>query len=227
MPDARAVLELWDRCEREHPVDRVLTILAAFTAAPRSTLASLPVHRRDALLLSSRILAFGTHLEGIAICPACGCKVDASMSLPNVPATLGEDGGTIKLNGELVPFRMPDSRDLAEVARVPDPISARKVLLARCQLTGPSEETVESAIDQELAHLYDASAVELTMECPECRHNFMVPVDIALFLWDELIGYATSLVDEVDALATRYGWAEADILAMPESRRRFYLERYA
>ena len=52
------------------------------------------------------------------------------------------------------------------------------------------------------------------------RFNF----DIATVLWTELAGLARSLIEEVDALASAYGWSEREILALSGRRRRAYLE---
>jgi hypothetical protein len=227
MPDAPAIVALWERAAGEHPIDRALSILAAFTRQPRDVLASLPVHRRDGLLVSSRVAAFGTYLEGTGHCPKCDCKVDASLHLPAMTAVPLEDGGVATLDGQEVSFRVPDSHDLADASRASDPTEARQRLLSRCHVSGPRHDGVEQLIEQELARLCDAASVELTMPCPQCGHEFVVPVDVSRFLWEEITDCALRLLDEVDALAVRYGWAEADILAMSERRRRLYLERYS
>ncbi len=225
MPDAQTVLGLWERAEREHPIDRALSILSVFTCQARSTLARLPIHRLDSLLLASRVLAFGTRLEGVAICPACGCKIDASVDLSPLAPIPTEDGGTIDVGDQAVSFRIPDSRDLAEAVLVADLGSAESILLERCQLTGPASATAAQAIDAEIERLCDAASLELRMACPQCQNEFVASVDIGHFFWEELVSYAGRLIEDVDVLAARYGWAEADILAMPERRRLRYLER--
>jgi hypothetical protein len=239
MPNARTLLALWDEAEREHPIDVALSMLTAFTGEPRGKLASLPIHRRDALLLASRIAAFGNVLEGVATCQACGGKIDASLNLASPPAISAEEGGpgtadvdpgtadvsSVEVCGRMVSFRVPNSLDLAEAARASGPSEAEKILLARCQLSGVADDAAALAINEEIERLCDSASLELQMDCPHCQRDVVVPVDIALFFWQELVSLAASLIDEVDALALRYGWAEADILAMPERRRRRYLER--
>jgi len=224
MPDARAVLDLWDRAVREHPIDRDLSLLEAFTTENRETLAELPVHRRDALLLASRVAAFGASLDGVASCPGCACRVDVSLTIPGHLAIPEEDGGEIEVEGNRVSYRVPNSRDLAEAACASDVVSAAETLLSRCQLAGPRDECVARAIDGEIARLCDASSLELGMACPQCHREFLVPVDIGRFLWQEMATYAQRLLGEVDALASRYGWLETDVLAMSEQRRKRYLE---
>jgi hypothetical protein len=228
--EAEAVLSLWERAELEHPIDRVLSILSAFTGYKRDNLVALPIHRRDALLLSSRVAAFGSRLDGVAACAACGSKIDVSFELPDVSDVVLEDEGLAKVDDRVVRVRVPNSGDLAAVAHVHDPVAAERLLLLRCQ----SESTMDGAdmdgaavraIEQELERLCDATWLELKVACPECNATFIVPVDIGRFLWTEIAAYAAGLVEDVHTLAAHYGWSERAILALPERRRRRYLER--
>jgi hypothetical protein len=228
--EADAVLKLWERAEREHPIDRVLSILSAFTARERGNLIEMPIHRRDALLLSSRVAAFGNRLDGVAACAACGCKIDVSFDLPDASAMVLEDEGLVEVDGRAVRVRVPDSGDLAAVAHLRDPVAAARLLLVRCQ----SESTMDGAamdgaamqaLEQELERLCDATWLELRVACPDCDATFIVPVDIGRFFWTEIAAYAAGLIEDVHALAALYGWSESAILALPERRRRRYLER--
>ncbi len=225
MPDAQTVLGLWERGEREHPLDRTLSLLAAFTSLTRGQLAALPIHRRDALLLASRVAAFGNTLDGIAICRACACRIEVAFELPDISGVVLEDRGAVATDGGNVTFRVPDSHDLAAAARVADPAAGADLLADRCRLGGPQDAAAKRAVDDELARLCDATSLELKLTCPECANEVVAPVDIGRFFWEELSGYAERLIDDVRVLAAHFGWAEADILAMPERRRRRYLER--
>lgn len=225
LPNAQTLLGLWERGEREHPVDRMLSILAAFTRLSRSQLAALPIHRRDALLLASRIAAFGNALDGVTTCQACGCRVEVAFELPDLAAVAFEDRGTIDTAGGAVTFRVPDSRDLAAALQSADAAAGLDLLADRCRLSGPADAAARSAMTGAIERLCDAASLELKLACPECRNEFVVPVDIGRFVWDELSAAAEQLIDDVSLLAARFGWAEADILAMPERRRSRYLER--
>jgi hypothetical protein len=48
------------------------------------------------------------------------------------------------------------------------------------------------------------------------------PVDL---VWREFAALARRLEDEVHVLASAYGWTESEILALPDSRRRRYVDR--
>ena len=51
-----------------------------------------------------------------------------------------------------------------------------------------------------------------------------MPLDVAAFFWTELNAWAVRLLREIHALASAYGWREADILALSPKRRDLYLE---
>ncbi len=58
---------------------------------------------------------------------------------------------------------------------------------------------------------------------PQCPHRWPVTLDIASFFWNEIAVQAKRLCHEVHVLARAYAWREADILAMSERRRQYYL----
>ncbi|MFD1561258.1 hypothetical protein ACFSHT_37400 [Paraburkholderia silviterrae] len=260
LPDSQTLLALWERGEREHPIDRALSILEAFTGEPRDALAWLALRRRDELLIASRVAAFGPLVEGVAECEACACKLDTSVDLSaraSVSAADGEiDRGTVEVAGRTIAFRLPDSHDLASIADCAEPRAAARTLIARCiehsgaravdaaldgaasdgpgdgpgddlrdSVTGNLSDAVTDAVADAIERLSDASSIELAMTCPDCGHALRFAVDIGEFLWDELSARAQHLIDDVDALASAYGWSEAAILALPDARRRRYLER--
>ncbi len=62
------------------------------------------------------------------------------------------------------------------------------------------------------------------LSCPACGHGWLTPLDAPGYLWREIETQARRLLHEVHALASAYGWREADILAMTARRRWAYLE---
>lgn len=224
MPSASALLEAWEAGEREHAIDRALTILGAFSGERREALAELGVHQRDALLVASRILAFGTRLAGVAECSACGCEVEVELEL-SVPAGFLEPTGTIELEGRTIAFRVPNSYDLAAAAACEDAAAGERRLQSRCVGADTSLDAGErAAVDDAIGALCAPTTIEVAAQCPGCAAAFGPPVDILTIVWSEIATYARRLLDDVDALALRYGWSERDILALPDIRRRRYLE---
>ena len=51
------------------------------------------------------------------------------------------------------------------------------------------------------------------------------PVHLTRLVIAELVRDAATLPEEVDLIAQAYHWTEADILALPRSRRQAYAER--
>ncbi|WP_429334520.1 hypothetical protein [Paraburkholderia sp. 35.1] len=232
VPDGERLFAVWERAEREHPLDRALSILEAFTHAPRATLAALSIQRRDELLIASRIAAFGARLDGVGQCEVCACKTDITVDLGQCGRADAREHGTVTVGGRTVGFRVPNSYDLAAIARCDEPQMAARALIERCRLPDSAAPLSEDklavplaeAIGDGIERLCDGVSIELAMDCPECGGASVLAVDIGEFLWDELSASARRLIEDVDALASAYGWAEAAILAMPEARRRRYLE---
>jgi hypothetical protein len=64
----------------------------------------------------------------------------------------------------------------------------------------------------------------LSFDCPNCGACFQESLDLASFLWAEVEDRARRMLREVHALASAYGWSEAQILSLGPARREIYLE---
>lgn len=225
---AEAILQIWERGRREHPVDRALTILAVLSGRPRRELAAISVERRDSLLLEWRSRLFGDSLAGYAACPQCGCGVD--VSLTPVGRQEPEERFVVEVSGQSLTVRLPTSLDLAAITGCGSVEAARHMLVSRCVEDGPAggdtldSEVVAAAVDAELGRRTGVSAGAVALTCPDCGHGWNVEIDVATFAWREIEILAGHLLRYVDALARRYGWSEQEILALSPARRRFYLE---
>jgi len=69
--------------------------------------------------------------------------------------------------------------------------------------------------------------IRLELACADCGHAWAEPFDIVDYLWAEIGDRAKRLTYEVHALASAYGWTEAEVLRLPAERRRRYLEMVA
>ncbi len=224
MPSASTLLEVWETGEREHAIDRALTILSAFTGERRETLALLGVNQRDALLLESRIRAFGRLLTGVAPCAACGSEVEVELALSTPDGRLPESG-VIEIGGRAIRYRVPNSFDLAAAAACPDVSAGERVLESRCiDEAHTLDEAAIAAADDAIGALCSPATIDLIASCPACAATFAPPVDVVTIMWSEIAAYARGLLDDINALARRYGWSERDILGMSDARRRRYLE---
>ena len=73
---ASEVLQVWERGQGLHPVDRALLLLTvAQPGVPWEQLAHLSIGQRDTLLLVLRELTFGPRLTSYTECPHCGEKL--------------------------------------------------------------------------------------------------------------------------------------------------------
>jgi hypothetical protein len=226
------LLDLWESGVRRHPLDRAVLILgAAHPDAGYDTLADWPLGRRNRSIAQLRRACFGGGIHGWMACPRCGDKLEFELDARALAADdAGDrdraDAGPIVV-GERA-FRLPTSRDLASIATEADPHRASIRLVENC-LIEPDARAAWS--DDELEEIGDRMAqadplaeTRLALECPSCAHAWEESFDIASFLWEEIEARARRIVFDVHALASAYGWTEAQILALSASRRALYLE---
>jgi hypothetical protein len=219
-------------------VARALTLLAlAAPEAPADALARYSVGRRDQELLGLRERIFGPRMTGSAQCPACGQAVDVDFSVADVRAQAAGDPDQIHVlqgAGFEVRFRLPRCDDLASLDPGADPRAQKAALLRRCvaeaRLDGEPAaadslpEPVAAALSHRMAELDPQGDIQLNLTCPNCGHLWAPPLDIVSYLWNEIQAWAPRMLRDVHAVASAYGWREADILALGPWRRQAYLE---
>jgi hypothetical protein len=225
-----ALLLAWEEGLHSPPAARPLVLLGALgPARSRDEIARLSVGRRDAELLALRSEAFGSRIDAVADCPACGEPLELSFEASDLEPGAPSESSSHQLaaDGFEVLFRLPATADLVAAAAEADLPNARAALLARCVLDPPVAglpDTVLLAVVERMAELDPFANVELELACPECGAVGSVAFDIASFLWTELDGAARRTLDDVHLLASAYGWREDDVLALSADRRRAYLE---
>jgi hypothetical protein len=235
-----ALMAVWDMAVGLSAARRALALLAA--ACPDESpdaLAQLSVGRRDARLLTLREWAFGAQIESLTDCPRCGECTELSFPISAALAvgatSEAQPAAVVVRTAEReLRFRLPDSLDLEamEAARgVPDQVA---ILLSRCRLPAgdgepdddpdPLPEDVVTAVAARMAEADPQADLELPVSCSGCRHDWLVPFDIAQFVWSEVDAWARRTLHDVHALARAYGWREADVLSLSPRRRQLYLE---
>ena len=167
-----------------------------------------------------------------AECPACEQRFDLPLaldSLPCSPAGPGYPRASVQVAGQTVELRMPTGADQAAIVKL-SPGQAVRVLLQRCVVTvdgkPPADDWVLAlgsdelqALDAALDQAAPQWAGEIDTFCPDCGQAVRLrfnPLSLVELDGDELLL-------EVCALARRCHWSEADIMAMPRTRRRRYL----
>ena len=240
-PSAQTLLTVWDAGEGLAPVHQGLLLLAA--TCPERThdeLAHWSIGRRDAQLLALRETLFGPQVTGMAACPTCAERLEMTFRTEEIRArslsdeAQPEPGLALQSAGYEVRFRLPNSADLAAVAQATSGDLRRRQLLERCLLesrrAGQAQTpdqlppAVVEAISAKMAEADPQADVQLALACPACGHTWQATFEIVSFLWAELSAWAERTLADVHALASTYGWREADILAMSARRRQRYLE---
>jgi hypothetical protein len=223
---AADALDLWGRGRACHPVDRALLLYAAACPQmPWAQLADTPVGRRDAVLLAWRRASFGTGLDATTQCPRCRERLAFTLDLDALEQPPGADG-PIEVDGAT--FRLPTSRDLAQIAHEADVATATRRLFELCCVTGRDDVRLSDAVldraEAALAAADPQADIALDLTCDACAHAFSVDFDIAALLWQDVEAVARRALLDVDLLARAYGWSEAEILALPDARRAAYVE---
>lgn len=238
------LLRLWEEGLGSPPARRALILAAAADGDRLSPAAvgDLPLGHRNALLLGLRERCFGPVLPCAVTCPACQESLDVTVTADEIRADSGGPAGgpELRVDGLVVALRALTSADLLAVD--PSAPGARRALVSRCILAArPVDgegrvdwrprprwprltDGVLDAVAVRLGELDPQADPKLKLDCPECGHVWQSSIDIAHHLWAEIEAYAQRLLQEVCSLAARFGWTEADVLAVSPTRRRMYLE---
>jgi hypothetical protein len=241
------LLAVWERGNAALAAERAwLLLAAAHPDIDPDRLARLSVGRRDAQLVALRERLFGSPMHAVSACPACGERVTLSFDASAIGIDVVPDPGadvapaaaeTVTVAGHEITFRLPDGDDLEAIAGAADVPAARAALLARCVVSvrrdGADvalEEAPAAAVEavaERMAELDPAADIRLGLTCPSCTHTWSAALDIVGFLWREIDAWAARTLGDVHALASAYGWSEAEILRLGPARRRTYLELIA
>lgn len=219
---AEELLAVWERGVSFAPHERALAILALASSSPVDELALLPVAERDTRLLQFREEMFGRAIDGLAQCPSCRETCELSFASSDVLSLDGApSAGSFRIDGREVHFRLPNTQDIAAALHEDD---SRAALLRRCLLDDVNaSDALFDALEQEMERL-DASSMRIDVTCPFCGHRWLCALDAGAFLWSEIETWGRRMLTDVHMLASAYGWAESEILAMSAWRRRRYLE---
>jgi len=194
--------------------------------ADADDVASLPVGRRDARLLGVHAAIGRAALEATAACPGCGTAAEFALDVEALLARADEasEPEALELDGQVVAWRSPDSRDVAAASLAPDAVEAERALLARCVGASALTDEQRRAVTAAMADADPLAEVLIDMACPACGEPFVADLDVAQFVWAEVRARALGLLRDVDALARAYGWTEEQVLALGDTRRGAYLE---
>jgi hypothetical protein len=214
-------------------LDRLLVAAPAAALRP-GDVAAATIADRDRLVAGLYQAAFGDQIESRADCTGCAQQFELGFPLSALLAELdrraGEAAGRYEPIGPIgdhlyelgggVRFRLPtvaDERALASDS------SSSGALLARCvqAVAGPiPAEAIEAAMEA----LAPVLSLPLPARCALCGHDQQIDFDLLAFFLAALRRERPLFVREVHTLASTYGWSFGEIVDLPRSERRAYVE---
>jgi hypothetical protein len=224
-PSNAELLDAWDAGRIQHPVDGALTLLRVYTGDDRRALAQLSIGRRDALLLEIRRRHFGDRLDAVCTCERCGELNEFTIDSAQLPSRTATEAAVALVSGDrTIRARLPSSLDLAAVVGL-DEDEAVRALTERCVEDGArlGEEELRR-LETLMSDAEALAALEITFACSACGAEASAPFDAQAFLWSDVDERCRCLLLDVDALASAYGWSEAQILALADRRRAAYVQ---
>ena len=229
------LLSLWESGQMLHPLDRgLLVVRSALARTADESVTDWPLGARNEILAKIHYECFGALLQGWTECEACGEKLEFSVDSQAL-IRRQEDRNTeaIRVKGQT--FRVPTSRDLAQIAGEHDVETAAMRLRDSCRIPDSETHCAEGEVmaawsSEDLEELGERmmradplAEITLSFECPSCKSASEQTLDLPAFLWAEIDTYARRLFEEIHVLAAAYGWSEENILALSEARRALYL----
>jgi len=236
-PDAEEERAMFDEGQALLPAERVTLLLGRCAEVGGETgpdaARALSAGDRVALLLELRRLLAGDSLPCVLDCPwpDCGERLELDLDVGDLLAAADGAGRTheLEFGGERLVFRLPTGADEEVAARVAveqGPEAAVDVLRRECLVNPPPSPPpgLDDALGAAIAGADPYAEISLALRCPVCERDGEVAFDAASYLWRDLEARLARLDRDVHALASRYGWSEAEILALGERRRARYLE---
>lgn len=228
MTEAATLLALCDAAEGR-PETRALRLLRAAGEREPEALDLDTACRR---LLHLEQATVGGVLESLVSCPACGVRNALAID-PAALSARPADGDVVRVEvaGHRVDARPPTLGDFAAAAATGDETAAAALLLERSVVrTEPATPAAElapevvAAVEAALDAAYPLADPRIEVTCETCGVATTVAFEAAEFLAAELAVRGRRTMAEVATLARAFGWSEREILALPASRRRVYLE---
>ena len=212
----------------------VTALLDTCAATPQGWWAQ-PVGARTAALLA--LLRASESRDALALtlrCEACGAPFEIELEHQAL-AGLGRAQPQLQMQLQLqleregaepLMLRLPTGEDLrAWHALQPTAHdAAARAMLERLCVAGTPRPGDEAAAAAALAQADPLVAFSVACSCPSCGAAAEPDIDLESLALQRLAARQRGLLHEVHALASHYGWTEAQVLAVPPARRAQYLD---
>lgn len=158
---------------------------------------------------------------------SCGEPFEFELSLRSLANQPGDNTPLrVQFSGErTVTLRRPTGTDLLRLrdARPTSRSEALRVMLDSVVMDGDVNVGDEDVLSASLAEADPLVDFTVSCRCPVCDTPTEVAVDLEALALQRLVSRQRSLLREVHHLASRYGWTESEVLAVPPARRARYL----
>jgi hypothetical protein len=237
-----ALLASARRVELSALLEACLGRIGGYEQPSRTHVEALTRGDRDFLALRLRRSLFGDRVSLVVTCanPACGARADLDLEVEALAPEREQPGAEfldIATPGGPARVREPTGADDRALARVGGSRSERAAELwsrlvldldGRGPLTAQAwlalGAPVRHSIALGLSEQSSAPDLGVVTACPSCSASMQLTIDPFGLLLRELRQGVERLIAEVHCLAWAYGWPEADILALPRTRRWGYLD---
>ena len=239
--DGLALLDLWERAHGLSDSERALALAASVAPAVEpAKLADQPLGDRDLRLVEFHRRHAGPTLEATAQCPACEASVELAVDSELLVEVHrhAQPVEPVRVDDRVVTWRPLTSNDVlaaSALAKEPgadqtgadqtgdDEAGVADLLVAMCIGEDGADEEIRAAVAEAVAASDPLAEILIDTACAECDTPFVAEVDISRHAMAAFERASRKLISEVDALGRRYGWTEAEILAVPPQRRKKYL----
>lgn len=122
----------------------------------------------------------------------------------------------VERHEDQVRFRLPSVDDQAQVRGRSDAVNH---LATRCIQAANLNSRIRRQVERVLEVMAPSVSRPLIGQCGDCGESLTMTLHVPRLIVDELRISASSLHEDVHAIASTYHWDESSILAMPQSRR--------
>lgn len=208
---------------------QLVTQLLAQCATPQDATFwwAQPVSGRTAALL--QVAARSENLSALpfsAQCSLCGEPFEFELPLAPLLATAIDPAPLkVELHSRTLALRRATGNDLRHwrAARPSSQEQAVQLMLDSLLLEGEVQAEDHAPLAAALANADPLAAFAVACQCPACGADREVDIDLDAAALARLQQRQRALLLDIHRLASRYGWSEAQVLAIPAPRRAHYL----
>lgn len=222
------------RFDPSEPASAISAILAACIEDGPGQGWELPISHRLVLMLAVvRVTESTDRIHAYGRCSAPECNGEMEVDLPEeelrslAPRDIGARLRMKTHDNKPIALRLPTGEDQRAWLQSRGEASSPLALARSLVCEGNPESLTEADLDPIGAAFEDIdalAALRVTLHCPHCGMEQMMPVDLQHILLSKVAHVQRRRITEAHKLAQRYGWSEAEIFDVPLWRRLYYLQ---